>query len=117
MENLAGWLTEFDAEGCLGVGFGGGNQRGRGIPDHCQRLVAETRLAITFTSRGHHLDSAVCSRLKGAVHFIRISMDGVGRPTSVRRAFGRRTSGHPRQGGWRRRLIPPPASAEHDHLV
>jgi len=36
-----------------------------------------TKLAITFTTHGHHLDDALLEKLKGHVHFIRISMDGI----------------------------------------
>lgn len=79
VDQLVDWLAALDAEGCLGVGFGGGETTLlRGFPNLCHRLAAETRLAISFTSHGHHLDPELCSRLQGAVHFIRISMDGVG---------------------------------------
>src|SRR6185369_2245660 len=38
----------------------------------------KTGLAVTFTTHGHHLDDALLARLKGHVHFVRISMDGIG---------------------------------------
>lgn len=79
IDALVGWLSDLDQEGCLGVGFGGGEPTLlREFPRLCQRLAGETQLAITFTTHGHHLDAALCSRLQGAVHFVRVSMDGVG---------------------------------------
>lgn len=38
----------------------------------------ETDLAVTFTTHGHRLTDDLLSNLKGNVHFIRISIDGVG---------------------------------------
>lgn len=79
VDKLVGWLSELNERGCLGVGFGGGEPTlFRDFPALCHRLAAETQLAITFTSHGHHLNAGLCARLKGAVHFVRISMDGVG---------------------------------------
>jgi MoaA/NifB/PqqE/SkfB family radical SAM enzyme len=34
---------------------------------------------VTFTTHGHHIDDAMADGLRGNVHFIRVSMDGVGR--------------------------------------
>ncbi|MBT2225124.1 radical SAM protein [Nonomuraea sp. NEAU-A123] len=79
LDDVVGWLADLDQAGCLGVGFGGGEPTLlRDFPHLCQRLAAETQLAITFTTHGHHLDAALCSRLQDTVHFVRISMDGVG---------------------------------------
>jgi MoaA/NifB/PqqE/SkfB family radical SAM enzyme len=76
---VVSWARELDAHGCFGVGFGGGEPTLlTGFPELCQLVAGETGLAVTFTSHGHHLTASVCSRLAGAVHFIRISMDGVG---------------------------------------
>lgn len=76
--SLMSWLVELDQHGCLGVGFGGGEPTlRRDFPALCRRVASETQLAITFTSHGHHLDADLCAELVGAVHFVRISMDGV----------------------------------------
>lgn len=76
---LLSWLVDLDRTGCLGVGFGGGEPTLlRELPALCRRVASETKLAVTFTSHGHHLDADLCAQLEGAVHFVRISMDGVG---------------------------------------
>ena len=46
--------------------------------DICKFAANRTRLAVTFTTHGHRLDDELMSALTGSVHFIRISMDGVG---------------------------------------
>ncbi|MDO4706509.1 MAG: radical SAM protein [Comamonadaceae bacterium] len=79
-EQVIEWLKELDVEGCLGVGFGGGEPMLH--PDFvniCRRAAQETQLAITFTTHGHRLTPQTVGRLKGSVHFARISIDGVGR--------------------------------------
>ncbi|MEU4621510.1 radical SAM protein [Actinoplanes sp. NPDC023801] len=76
---VVSWAKELDAHGCFGVGFGGGEPTLlAGFPELCQLVAAQTGLAVTFTTHGHHLTASLCSQLAGAVHFIRISMDGVG---------------------------------------
>lgn len=72
------WLGELDANGALGVGFGGGEPTL--YPDFmplCQRVANETNLSVTFTTHGHHINEALAEGLRGNVHFIRVSMDGV----------------------------------------
>ena len=76
---LTQWLAELDANGTLGVGFGGGEPTLH--PDFaslCKHATRETQLYVTFTTHGHHLDEALAAELQGNVHFIRVSMDGVG---------------------------------------
>lgn len=78
-ETITGWLTELDAHGTLGVGFGGGEptlypEFGR----LCRHVAQTTRLAVCFTTHGHHIDGELADTLRGSVHFIRVSMDGVG---------------------------------------
>lgn len=76
---LESWLEELDRNGCLGVGFGGGEPTlYPGFADLCRWTEHHTNLAVTFTTHGHHLDDRLCSQLRGAIHFIRISMDGIG---------------------------------------
>jgi MoaA/NifB/PqqE/SkfB family radical SAM enzyme len=73
------WLTELDAHGTLGVGFGGGEPTL--YPDFarlCQCLAHKTRLSVSFTTHGHQIDDVLVESLRGSVNFIRVSMDGVG---------------------------------------
>lgn len=77
---VLGWLKELDSEGCLGIGFGGGEPTLHpDFVDICKRAAGETQLAVTFTTHGHRLTPELVKRLKGSVHFARISIDGVGR--------------------------------------
>lgn len=76
---VARWLRELDEHGTLGVGFGGGEPTLH--PEFiklCQYAAHETQLSVSFTTHGHHIDNAMAERLRGSVHFIRVSMDGVG---------------------------------------
>lgn len=73
------WLAEVDSHGALGVGFGGGEPTL--YPEFerlCQHVARETRLSVSFTTHGHHIDDALAEGLRGSVHFVRVSMDGVG---------------------------------------
>jgi hypothetical protein len=79
-DQVFGWLRELDAEGCLGVGFGGGEPTLHpDFVDICKWVAGETQLAVTFTTHGHRLTPQLVERLKGSIHFARISVDGVGR--------------------------------------
>lgn len=76
---LTGWLNELDANGCLGVGFGGGEPTlYRRFPELCRYAARNTGLAVTFTTHAHHLTDALVAGLAGSIHFVRVSMDGVG---------------------------------------
>lgn len=78
-DQVIGWLKELDTEGCLGIGFGGGEPTLHpDFVDICKRTAGETQLAVTFTSHGHRLTPQLVERLKGSIHFARISVDGVG---------------------------------------
>ena len=73
------WLSELDENGTFGVGFGGGEPTlYRRFTEPCQYAARETALSVTFTTHGHHIDRAMADGLRGSVHFIRVSMDGVG---------------------------------------
>lgn len=73
------WLHELDANGTLGVGFGGGEPTlFPRFVDLCAYTARHTGLAVTFTTHGHHLNDVLLSALRGNVHFIRISVDGIG---------------------------------------
>ncbi|MEQ7330483.1 radical SAM protein [Xanthomonas campestris pv. campestris] len=79
-DQVLGWLKELDTEGCLGIGFGGGEPTLHpDFVDICKRVAGETQLAVTFTTHGHRLTPQLVESLKGSVHFARISVDGVGR--------------------------------------
>jgi len=79
-DQVLSWLKELDTEGCLGVGFGGGEPTLHpDFVDICKRTAGETQLAVTFTTHGHRLTPQLVDRLKGSIHFARISVDGVGR--------------------------------------
>src|SRR5947207_6073612 len=79
-DQVCRWLAELDANGCLGVGFGGGEPTlHRGLADICRYAAQETGLAVSFTTHGHHLlDGRLSAAIAGHVHFVRVSMDGVG---------------------------------------
>jgi len=71
---------ELDDNGTVGIGFGGGEPTLH--PEFAELCVYASRLtdlAITFTTHGHHLNDRMLDVLKGHVHFIRVSMDGVER--------------------------------------
>ena len=73
------WLAELDSNGTLGVAFGGGEPTL--CPEFeklCRYTARETRLAVSFTTHGHHIDEVLAEGLCGSVNFIRVSMDGVG---------------------------------------
>lgn len=76
---LKKWLKEIDQLGTFGVGFGGGEPTlYPEFAEICEFTANETDLAVTFTTHGHRLTNDLLSDLKGNVHFIRISIDGVG---------------------------------------
>lgn len=76
---LFAWIEELDAAGCLGVGFGGGEPTlYRRLPELCCRVTARTGLAVTMTTHGHQWTPSLVDQLRGHVHFVRVSVDGVG---------------------------------------
>lgn len=84
VEVLYRWLDELDFYGCLGVGFGGGEPTlSRHLPSLCRYVTCSTSMAATFTTHGHRFDGKLAVELAGIVHFIRVSMDGIG-PTYER---------------------------------
>jgi len=78
-ETITRWLVELDAHGTLGIGFGGGEPTL--YPEFerlCHHIARETRLSLSFTTHGHHIDDVLAESLRGNVNFVRVSMDGVG---------------------------------------
>lgn len=73
------WIEELDAHGCLGIGFGGGEPTAHPqLAWLCERATAHTGLAVSLTTHGHRIDQPLAARLRGNVHFLRISVDAVG---------------------------------------
>jgi len=90
-ERILSWLCELDAHGTVGIGFGGGEPTlYPRFAELCIRAAKDTALAVTFTTHGHRLDNQLLGRLEGHIHFVRISMDGVGETYERlrRRSFG-----------------------------
>ncbi len=78
-ERVMRWLDELDANGCIGVGFGGGEPTlYPRLADLCQYAAQKTALAVSLTTHAHRFDDQLASCLAGNVHFVRVSMDGVG---------------------------------------
>ena len=76
---LRAWLDELEVQGCLCVGFGGGEPTlCRHLPALCRYVTTKTDMAVTLTTHGHWFNERLASELRGNVHFIRVSMDGVG---------------------------------------
>lgn len=78
-DQITKWLKELDVAGTLSVGFGGGEPTIYArLPDLCRFATQNTNMAVTMTTHGHHLTEDYLQELQGNVHFIRVSMDGVG---------------------------------------
>lgn len=78
-KRLKKWLHELDANGCIGVGFGGGEPTlYPKLVEICTYATTNTNLAVTMTSHAHQLNDGLLKKLSENVNFIRISMDGVG---------------------------------------
>jgi MoaA/NifB/PqqE/SkfB family radical SAM enzyme len=78
-EEVLTWAQELDANGCLGVGFGGGEPTAHpDIVSLCHAVATNTRLAVTMTTHGHRFNRVLAEELRGSLHFIRVSVDGIG---------------------------------------
>jgi len=74
---LTKWLVELDGNGCLEVGFGGGEPLLHpAFSDICRFVHARTGMACTFTTNGTLLSEKMVESIRGNVDFCRISMDG-----------------------------------------
>lgn len=79
IECVTAWLDELDANGCLGIGFGGGEPMlFEDLPELCLHACKCTSMAVTLTTNAQHLCDRLAAKLKGTIHFIRVSMDGIG---------------------------------------
>ncbi|WP_125778402.1 radical SAM protein [Antribacter gilvus] len=89
VDRLLRWVDELDRAGALGLGFGGGEPTlYRHLPEVCAYAAENTDLAVTMTTHGHRWNADLVSRLRGAVNFVRVSVDGVG--STYERIRGRR---------------------------
>lgn len=78
-EQVSAWLVDLDANGCIGVGFGGGEPTLHPrLIELCSYTVRKTNLAVTMTTHAHGLSDQLLNELVGNLHFVRVSMDGVG---------------------------------------
>lgn len=79
-DKVISWLVELDTNGCFGVGFGGGEPTLYSrLAELCSYASKNTNLAITMTTHAHRLSNRLLDELAGNLHFVRVSMDGVGR--------------------------------------
>lgn len=78
IDRLLGWVDELDRAGALGLGFGGGEPTlYKHLAVVCGYAAEKTGLAVTLTTHGHRWTADLVSRLRGAVNFVRVSVDGV----------------------------------------
>ncbi|MFC1871507.1 radical SAM protein [Chloroflexota bacterium] len=78
-DKVTAWLTELDRNGCIGVGFGGGEPTlYPRLTELCHYAARQTNLAVIMTTHGHLLDNRLLGELNGNIHFVRVSMDGIG---------------------------------------
>ena len=76
---LSSWLCELDENGCIGIGFGGGEPTlYPNLAELCAFTTTETNLAVTLTTHAHRLTEKLLKELAGNINFVRVSMDGVG---------------------------------------
>ncbi|MBU0508291.1 radical SAM protein, partial [bacterium] len=78
-DRLTSWLADLDANGCIGVGFGGGEPTlYPQLTELCSFAARKTNLAVAMTTHAHRLSDQLLNELTGNLHFVRVSMDGVG---------------------------------------
>ena len=78
-DNVIKWLLDLDVNGCIGVGFGGGEPTlYPRLAELCSYTANKTKLAVIMTTHAHRLTDDLLDKLKGNLHFVRVSMDGVG---------------------------------------
>ncbi len=78
-DDLTKWLSDLDMNGCIGVGFGGGEPTLYPyLCELCSYVTKKTDLAVTMTTHAHRFNDELLNELAGNLHFIRVSMDGIG---------------------------------------
>ena len=76
--DLEKWILELDANGCIGISFGGGEPTlYPKLLDLCKFVIQNTTMAVTLTTHGHRLTRRLTQDMLSIVNFVRISMDGV----------------------------------------
>jgi MoaA/NifB/PqqE/SkfB family radical SAM enzyme len=74
--DLLRWCKELDTLGTLEVAFGGGEPTlYRELSELCAAIWEETKLGISITTHGHHLNPDLIARLHGKVSNLRLSVD------------------------------------------
>jgi MoaA/NifB/PqqE/SkfB family radical SAM enzyme len=77
-DDLKKWIAEIDLGGSLGVGFGGGEPTlYPRFVELCSFVADRSHLAVSFSTHGHRITEPMAEQLKGNVHFIRVSVDGL----------------------------------------
>jgi MoaA/NifB/PqqE/SkfB family radical SAM enzyme len=70
------WCRELDQLGTLEIAFGGGEPTlFPGLAEACRTIWTETRLGISITTHGQHLNEELWEKLKGFVSVFRVSID------------------------------------------
>src|SRR5262249_49086933 len=76
VQEIIHWCRELDHLGTLEVAFGGGEPTlFPGLAEACQTIWSETKLGISITTHGHHLNQRLWENLKGFVSIVRVSID------------------------------------------
>ena len=74
---VCSWIKELNENGCLGVGFGGGEPLlYPHIEKVCRYVHERTSMACTLTTNGDFIDDRAITWMKQNVHFVRISTNG-----------------------------------------
>lgn len=79
IDDVLRWAKELSENGCLGIGFGGGEPLL--YPDFsslCQRVHGNTDMSVSFTTHGNRMTDEMADSLRGSVNFVRVSIDGIG---------------------------------------
>ena len=78
-DRLTSWLIDLDINWSIGVGFCCGEPTlYPRLLEVCSFATRETNLAVTMTTHAHRLSDQLLNELSGNLHFVRVSMDGVG---------------------------------------
>jgi len=76
VQEIVRWCRELDQLGTLEVAFGGGEPTlFPGLAEACRTIWTETKLGISITTHGHHLNEQLWENLKGFVSIVRVSID------------------------------------------
>lgn len=74
---VCNWIRELNENGCLGVGFGGGEPLlYPQIKDVCRYVHDRTSIACTLTTNGDFIDESTIVWMSENVNFVRISTNG-----------------------------------------